>query len=94
MLTQSSSKMKKVLAILLAVLFVVSLTAMAASAHHGSLGWGGFGAWGGYGCGLPGPVWGLPNSAPAYGPVATTTFAPISSPASESVCEPRISINF
>jgi hypothetical protein len=36
MLKQSSSKMKKVLAILLAVLFVVSLTAVAVNALHKS----------------------------------------------------------
>ena len=37
MLKQSSSRMKKVLAILLAVLFVVSVTAVAASADRGTV---------------------------------------------------------
>ncbi len=60
MLKQSSSKMKKVLAILMAVLFGVSLTAVAASAHgHGGGGHGGGydgfgGGWGGYYGGLGG----------------------------------------
>jgi len=40
MLKQSSSKMKKVLAISLIVLFVVSLTAVAVEARGG--GWGGY----------------------------------------------------
>ncbi len=38
MLRQSSSRMKKVLAILLAVLFVVSFTAVAASTRYGGYG--------------------------------------------------------
>jgi len=48
MLKQSSSRMKKALAVLLAVLFVASLTAVAVSARGGG-GWGGRGGWGGYG---------------------------------------------
>jgi len=52
MLNQSSSRIKKVLAISMAVLFVVSLTAVAASAHHGGFGGrDGYGDWGGYGWG-------------------------------------------
>jgi len=51
MLKQTSSRVKKVLAILLAVLFVISVTSVAASAHYG--GWGR--GWGGYGWG---PGWG------------------------------------
>jgi hypothetical protein len=47
MLKQSSSRMKKVLAIFMAVLFGVSLTAVAVSAH----GNGGGGGWGGHGHG-------------------------------------------
>src|SRR5271157_2969182 len=65
MLKQSSSRMKKVIAILLAVLFVTSLTAVTAIAghhgggHHGGHwghggqwghgGWGGYGGYGGWG---------------------------------------------
>ena len=75
MLKQSTSRMKKVLAILLGVLFIVSFTAVAASAHH----WR-HGGWGVYGWGLPGPVWGFPISAPAY--------IPVSAPAQVSVCAP------
>ncbi len=48
MLKQSSSKMKKVLAILLSVLFVTSLLAVAVEAHGG-------GSWG-----YPGWGWGRP----------------------------------
>ena len=53
---QSSSGMKKGLAISLAVLFVVSLTAVAVSARDGDgcYGHGGYGGWGGgYGYGFP-----------------------------------------
>jgi hypothetical protein len=46
MLKQSSTRMKMVLAILLAVLFVTSLSAVAVEAHGG-------GPWGGYGWGRP-----------------------------------------
>ncbi len=54
MLKQSSSRMKKVLAILLTVLFVASVTSVAASARYG-----GYGRWGGYGWGWGGyPHWG------------------------------------
>ena len=59
MLKQSSSGMRKVLAVLLVVLFVVSLTVVAASAredqhgdygHYGDHGhYGGHGRYGGYG---------------------------------------------
>jgi hypothetical protein len=60
MLKQSSSRMRKGLAVLLVALFVVSLTSVAASAggggwhrhgwgHGGGYGhgWGGYGGWGG-----------------------------------------------
>ncbi len=53
MLKQSSSKMKKVFAILFAVFFIASLTAVTASARPGwyrggNWGWGGY-PWWGYG---------------------------------------------
>ena len=54
MLKQSSSRMKKVLAISLAVLFVLSLTAVAASAQ------GNWGRGGGYG---PGGIYNTPYYA-------------------------------
>jgi len=60
MLKQSSSRMKKALAVLLAVLFVASLTAVAVSARGGG-GWGGRGGWGGYG------GWGMMGAYPYYG---------------------------
>ena len=74
MLKQSSSKMKKVLAILLAVLFVVSLTAVAASANGGGYGRdGGYGRGGcddGYGYGLGGDGWDAGSPFPPYYPYA------------------------
>ncbi len=71
MLKQSSDKMKKVFALLLAILFIVSLTAVAASAHpwrHGGyLGRG----WAGYGIGLV-PYYGY-GIGTAYAPRILTT---------------------
>jgi len=60
MLKQSSSGMRKILAVLLVGLFVVSLTAMATSAHGGC----GYGGWDGY------PWWGYGYPYRAY-PAAT-----------------------
>jgi len=57
MLKQSSSRMKKVLAIFMAVLFWVSLTAVAASAGGGGGGWGGYPWW----------IYGYPYGAYPYG---------------------------
>jgi hypothetical protein len=70
MLKQSSSKMKKVLSILLAVLFVVSLTAVAASAYGGGhgRGWGDGGYGGVYGLG--GDGWDAGSPFPPYYPYA------------------------
>jgi hypothetical protein len=48
MLKQSSSRIKKVLTILLAVLFVLSLTAVAASAQSNAVHGGGYGPGGIY----------------------------------------------
>jgi len=76
MLKQSSSKMKKVLSILMAVLFVVSLTAVAASAYGSGHGRdGGYGrGWGdgGYGgvYGLGGYGWDAGSPFPPYYPYA------------------------
>ena len=70
MLKQSSSKIKKVLSILLAVLFVVSLTAVAASAYGGGYGrgWGNGGYGGVYGLG--GYGWDAGSPFPPYYPYA------------------------
>ncbi len=81
MLKQSPSKMKKILAVLLAVLFVVSLTAVSASAFqrhnmgggmgmrggfgHHGFGGGFGGGWGG-GWGWPGWGWGWPYMGYGY----------------------------
>jgi hypothetical protein len=61
MLKQSSSRMKKVMSILLAVLFVVSLTSVAASARPG---WYSGGAWGFGGSWGDGLGWGWNWSGP------------------------------
>jgi len=67
MLKQSSSKMKKILSILLAVLFVASLTAVAASAYGSSHGHDS-----GYGgvYGLGGDGWDAGSPFPPYYPYA------------------------
>ena len=68
-LKQSSIRMKKLLAVLLAVLFVTSLTAVAVSARggHGGGGWGrGCGGYG-MGCGGWGLGWGWPYMGYGYG---------------------------
>ena len=79
MLKQSSSRLKKVLTILLAVLFVLSVTTVAASAHGGGRwggGWGGYPYWG-YGTGC---VWVNSNwICPSYGGMPYTV--PPSKPA-------------
>jgi hypothetical protein len=79
MLKQTSSRMKKVLSILLTVLFVLSATSVAASANGGGhgRGWGdgGYGyGWdnGGYGgvYGLGGYGWDAGSPFPPYNPYA------------------------
>jgi hypothetical protein len=78
MLKQSSSRMKKVLSVLLTILFVLSATAVAASAYGGGHGRGcdgGYGyGWdnGGYGgvYGLGGYGWDAGSPFPPYYPYA------------------------
>ena len=80
MLKPKVSRIKKVLAVLLAVLFVVSLTAVTASAHgvgRGGWGWGGYPYWGyGTGCVWVNGNWtcppyvGMPYTMQAAAPAA------------------------
>lgn len=70
MLKQTSSRMKKVLSILLTVLFVLSATSVAASANGGGhgRGWGDGGYGGVYGLG--GYGWDAGSPFPPYDPYA------------------------
>ena len=84
MLKQSSSRMKKVLAIFMAVLFWVSLTAVAASAGGGGGGWGGYPWWiygYPYGAYPYGAYGGVPYMTGQYPAPQTSNQAPASTPA-------------